>query len=132
MLTGFEHVDFNGDGDNDNDDETSTFVENAANAVETEVKRPSNNEGFDIDELRELMEADDDDARYNELYGGGNSLPGSLPDTPQEPSEEPFNEGNQNTDHPFCYACQAGLANQMAHYGGCMPDPDAMDMHTSW
>ena len=109
VLPGFEHVDFEVEN-NGSDDEFTNYVNEAVNSVEHEVKRPRfDGDAFELEELQEYMEGDED-----ETYGGQEN---------QDPQDNnPFNEGNQNLQRPFCYACQAGLGNQMAHVGGCIPD----------
>ena len=133
VLPGFEAVDIEIQNDDDGNDDTTNFVNSAINAMESEVRRHCDGD-WNLDDLQEYMEGDEDELYGNPLpsnddgnppspYDDENSWMHNADEENQDPQHNnPFNEGNQNQQRPFCYACQAGMANQMAHVGGCIPE----------
>ena len=112
VLPGFEGCDFvPEEPEAQDDDDISSFVSNAMDAVEHEVKRPRTSDDDDgywaMEDIQEFMQGNE-----GELYDGQDEM-----------QYTPNWDGNQNLQNTHCYACQAGLGNQMAHYGGCIPEP---------
>jgi len=111
VLPGFQHVDFDMSHANEANDDTTNFVQRVMDVAEHLPKRArveENDHGWDLDELHDYLQEDDQPMAAEE----------------DPPPENPFDDGNQMAIEN-CWACRNGIANQMAHYGGCIEDPNA-------
>jgi hypothetical protein len=120
VLPGFEHVDFEACDSDGTQDDTTVFVERVMEVAEHLPKRArieEHDHDWDLEELHDYLQEDsgEEDLRPYQPMPEEEDPP---------PPENPFDDGNQMA-RENCWACREGVANQMAHYGGCIEDPSA-------